>query len=242
MNRYRGLRSRPARVSGFSLVELAIVVAVFGLMCWGGVRAYSPAMESARELARAQGVAVRSALLAFALNNGRLPCPDRDGSGFESGDGNGCASGVQTGWVPYRSIGLAQPDTHDRYAYGVYRNAGASADLTATALPLSNLLTAVQTAQTQSVSTSYVYLTGDNGALGTVDCSGNVVSNPAFVIVAPLEDRDADGNVFDGVHAALPDSDRCFQAAATPATLTQDDVVVSESLSALLGWLAARAS
>jgi len=227
------------------MIELAIVIAIFGLMCWGSVRAYSSQASSAREIAQAQGKTIRSALLAFALNNGRLPCPDSEGNGFESGNGDGCSSDadLQTGWVPYRSIGLAEPaETLARYAYGVYRNSGADADLTATSLPLSNLLTAVQTAQTQSVSASYVYLTGDNGALGDVDCTNNVVANPAFVIVAPLQDRDADGNVFDGIHAGLPESDVCIQAPATPATLTQDDVVVSESLSALLGWLAARAS
>ncbi|MDP5238572.1 prepilin-type N-terminal cleavage/methylation domain-containing protein [Uliginosibacterium sp. 31-16] len=236
---------------GFSLVEVVVVLMILGLLTWLVSGTYGGAAGAGdREMAKARGKTVQEAIRAFALNNGRLPCPDPAGSGWE-GD---CAAGMQMGWAPYRSLGLEQPADRDRFAYGVYRNAAANADLavrterTGDAVgdmhyqDIRDLMVGVQLAQAQVVSNGFLYMTGDGAALGAVDCAANLVAHPAFVLIAPLEDRDGDGSRFDGVQAGLPATGLCVQSAATAASSAQDDVVLSEGLSSLMGWLSARAS
>lgn len=243
---------RPAVITqrGFSLIEVVVVLMILGLLTWLVSGTYGSAVGGRdRDLAQARGKTVQEAIRAFALNNARLPCPDTVGTGWEN-----CGGGAQIGWTPYRSLGLEQPADRDRFAYEVYRNAGASADLAVRAertgdavgdvryQDIRDLMAGLQTAQAQAVSNAFVYLTGDGATQGAVNCAANRVAHPAFVLIAPLEDRDGDGSRFDGVHAGLPAAGLCVQSAATAASAAQDDVVLSESLSSLMGWLSARAS
>lgn len=244
--------TRRRRQGGFSLVELVMVLLALGLLAWVVSSAYGGSGERERILALANGKVVQEAVRAFAINNARLPCPDLAGTGWEGG-GAGCAAGVQMGWVPYRSLGLEQPADRDRMAYGVYRNA-AGVDLTVRVersgdaasdsnyQDVRDLMRGLQSIATQAVSASYLYLTGDGGPSGAVDCANNRVSHPAFVLIAPLEDRDGNASRLDGVHAGMPAAGVCVQGPATAASAAQDDVVISESLPSLLGWLSARAS
>ena len=67
---------------GFSLVELAVVLAVLGLLAAGLLVPLEVQMESRdRALAQRQLEQAREALYGFAMRFGRLPCPDADGDG-----------------------------------------------------------------------------------------------------------------------------------------------------------------
>ena len=67
---------------GFSLVELAVVLAVLGLLAAGMLMPLEVQMESRdRAAAQRQLEQAREALYGFAMRFGRLPCPDVDGDG-----------------------------------------------------------------------------------------------------------------------------------------------------------------
>ncbi len=94
---------------GFTLLELAIVIAVIGLLL-GGILL---PLASQIELRRINDVHdqleyVKDALIGYAIANGRLPCPDtdRDADGIENAP---CSGGVE-GNLPYASLGIDRRD------------------------------------------------------------------------------------------------------------------------------------
>ena len=93
---------------GFTLIELAVVLVVIGLLLGGLLRPLAAKVE-----ARKQGetrdllAATREALYGFAMLNGRLPCPDTDGDGRENA-GCSTALAVRSGDLPWATLGLPQ--------------------------------------------------------------------------------------------------------------------------------------
>lgn len=111
-------RCAPSRCqSGFSMLELAMVLVVLGLVTVLLVNFLGTATRERRELASADLLTrADDALLAYAMINSRLPCPAADGSGLED------CSGAQVGRLPFRTLGL--PDASARnMRYGVLRRA-----------------------------------------------------------------------------------------------------------------------
>lgn len=239
---------------GFSLVELSLALLVMGLLAWAVSGAYdnSSALRD-RDRATQSAESLREALRAFALRNGRLPCPDSSGTGWE-GDATGvCADATEAGWLPYRSLGLDLPPDALHAAYGVYRNqaaTGGDADLAVATertgdIPGSpsyrnarDLMAGLSIAGNETLSVAHTRLTGNDGTDGAVDCTANLRSHPAFFIVVPLEDRSNDGNRFDAPHGV---GTACAYMPGTAMRNDRDDVVAAESLAALTGWLGARA-
>jgi type II secretory pathway pseudopilin PulG len=251
----------PHRFTGFSLVEVALVLLILGVTTWALAGSFgNTAAVTERDAARSHGQIMQNALSSFALAQGRLPCPDTvaldtGNSGWEtlSAPGVCAAASTETGMLPYKSLGLDIPDKRLRAAYGVYRNAAVNADLTQLlertdipALPTSalnarDLIIALNFAAAMPTANTHLYLTGDNQTLGAVDCAANVRANAAFVLVMPLRDRDGAGNEFDGIHNAFASSaSLCASAPGTPMSAQNDDVVVAESFASLGGWLLSR--
>lgn len=98
---------------GFTLVELAVVLVIVGLLTGGGLAAFTAAAEQRLRREQAQQLAqVRTALYGFALRHGRLPCADRDDppDGREDYVGPDCAPGADTGALPWATLGVARGD------------------------------------------------------------------------------------------------------------------------------------
>jgi prepilin-type N-terminal cleavage/methylation domain-containing protein len=112
---------------GFTLVEVAVVVAIVGLLMMGAIYTLSAQYEQRRyEETRARLVHARDLLLSFAIVNGRLPCPARSDSagaevrnaggecrnagGVEDHYGGTLAGGVTGGLLPATAIGYVQVD------------------------------------------------------------------------------------------------------------------------------------
>lgn len=101
---------------GFTLIEMAIVLVIVGLLVAGLLLPLSAQIdqrnynETQRELQD-----IRDALIGFALSNaatdGRpyLPCPDTNGDGFEDRVGNACVN-PPVGGLPWATLGLARQD------------------------------------------------------------------------------------------------------------------------------------
>ena len=80
------------RQSGFTIVEIAIVLLVVGLMIGGLVAPLSSQLEQRRvgETVRAMDEA-KEALMGYALRNGYLPCPAISAAdGREDRNGSAC--------------------------------------------------------------------------------------------------------------------------------------------------------
>lgn len=238
----------PAGSRGFSLVEVTLVLAVLGVIAAAAASAYLAMFSAGRtQLAGESSLASLSgAVIAFAKSHHRLPCPDTVGVGNEGACAAGPA-GPAVGWFPYLAVGLASPAPQARAVYGVYRVAGADlaraeeqgGDVVGAAsyADAADLIWAFKSAAARPTTSNQVYLTGDGGASGAEDCGGNVVSNPAFVLVAPGEDRDGDGNAVDGIHATLPVSGRCFASLTRAGDTNFDDRTFAISIYDLMAKL-----
>lgn len=105
------------RPLGFTLVEMALVVGLIGLLAYLFLPLGNTLREEQqRKDARAKLEAIDAALIRFVMLNDRLPCPadgalpDTDTNyGFERNAGTvtGCVNGVENrGVVPWRTLGL----------------------------------------------------------------------------------------------------------------------------------------
>ena len=211
--------------------------------------AEAAALQKKLDEAKAKAEAARAAVRTFLLRNKRLPCPDlsSNGTGGREGLAGSCPNGAQLGWLPYESLGLPPPQPSQRMRYAASR-LGAGADLVAP--PdlgvadfdgVARLRGALSRAAKLGLGSDRPYLTGVGSAADPENCS-HIVANPAFALIAPVADRDDVGSThpgFDGINRAMADaSAHCIAAPGRAMDATYDDVVLAESASALLGWLA----
>ena len=230
--------------SGFTLVEVAVTLAVLGVIA--AAAAYLGLFSASRTklIADTSLVSMSGAVIAFAKSHHRLPCPDAGGSGVEGLVSGVCPDGLDVGWFPYLSVGLTPPAPRVRAIYGVYRAAGS--DLAraeehggdpvgaATYADGADLVRALQFAASQPLTNAQIYITGNGATSGPENCTGNQVSNPAYVLLAPGEDRDGDGKTVDGIHSTLPGTGLCFAAPNRAVDTNFDDRTLAVSFYTLM--------
>ena len=108
---------------GFTLVEIAIVVVVLGLLLASLLGPLSVRIEQ-QEIRKTsdQMQEIKEALYGYAMEYGALPCPDRF-LGAGAGDGFAdppCPAGADEGWLPYQTLGVTPGDAWGfRYRYRV---------------------------------------------------------------------------------------------------------------------------
>lgn len=102
----------PQRRHGFTLVEMAMVLVIVGLLVGGLVTPLSMQLEQRRvsETQKAMDDA-REALIGFVLRYGYLPCPAISASnGLEDRSGNGCSNQKRVGYLPWATLGVPKLD------------------------------------------------------------------------------------------------------------------------------------
>ena len=98
--------------AGFTLIEMAVVVAVIGLLLGSLLVPLATQVEERRlgEVRRTLDDA-REALLGFAMANGRLPCPASSASnGAENPLGGGACTNNYNGFLPAATLGITPTD------------------------------------------------------------------------------------------------------------------------------------
>lgn len=100
--------------NGFSLVEMAVVLLIVGLLLGGLIMPLTARMDTKRYEATERSIEeVREALIGYALVNDALPCPATPTSnGTAAAAGGGCT--LQHGFVPAVTLGLAGAQNTDQ--------------------------------------------------------------------------------------------------------------------------------
>lgn len=98
---------------GFTLVEMAMVMLIIGLLLGGLMPTLSAQMEAQRiNETNKQLEEIQQALIGFAIANGRLPCPASSSSnGEESPIGGGNCTNFYDGFVPAATLGITSVDS-----------------------------------------------------------------------------------------------------------------------------------
>jgi len=104
---------------GFTLVEMAIVLALVGLLLGGLIPTLSSQIESQRiNETRRQMNEIKDALTGFAVINGRLPCPANGSASsvneLVTGSGVSAACTLTKGALPSTTLGTSETDAWGR--------------------------------------------------------------------------------------------------------------------------------
>jgi prepilin-type N-terminal cleavage/methylation domain-containing protein len=188
---------------GFTLLEIAVVMIIIGILTGGGVSLMKLLTE---RKARSETIEylkqARMVLVSFAVNNGRLPWADSDGDGLEN-------SSATNGTLPFLTLQIAPADAYKRVLrYAVNPNltanryAGCSALRTGLAAP---------------------------PEIVDADGAGAAFAVAAVLISAGPMDADGNGNVFDALSAGTHQGNNITGAPnylRHPPVATYDDLAV----------------
>ncbi len=175
--------------SGFTLVELAIVLVIVGLLISAFLTPLAAQLEQSRNAeVRRDLLEIKEALIGFAVINGQLPCPDTDGNGTDDGCANTNATSASGGNVPWSTLDTKQLDPWGRrYQYQV-NNAFSTTFLLTTTGSGAGLIRVCTTSACGGTEASNVPLvifsTGQNGAVippAGLDEQENVDGDKDFV-------------------------------------------------------------
>lgn len=119
------------RHRGFTLLEMAITLAIAGILLAGLIMTLGAQQEASREAETRRYLSLaKEALYGFAMANGRLPCPANPAiaagaanAGVEQyANGTGCTTAGATvfGALPWATLGLSETDAYGaRLSYAV---------------------------------------------------------------------------------------------------------------------------
>ncbi|BBP46727.1 hypothetical protein THMIRHAS_21000 [Thiosulfatimonas sediminis] len=121
---------------GFTLVEIAIVLVIVGLIFGAGVSSIGAYLDNVKQNHTMNNLQLtKRATLDFVMVNYHMPCPDTDGDGRENRDADSKACASAIGTVPYIDIGRSRADSSDDYgnvfAYGVTLDVTSQAQMVA---------------------------------------------------------------------------------------------------------------
>jgi prepilin-type N-terminal cleavage/methylation domain-containing protein len=195
---------------GFTLLEIAIVMVIIGILTGGGVSLMKMLTErKARNETIEYMRQARAAVIGFAANHGRLPWAD----GSPAGPGDGLEDlGATNGFLPYQSLQLAPSDAYKRILrYEVNPNLTANRSVSCAALK-----------------------SGLAARPLVVDADGAAMAfNVAAVLVSGgVMDASGNNNVLDTINSGIHQGNN---ASGTPNYLRHPPTQTFDDLSAYIG-------
>ncbi|RLB08731.1 MAG: hypothetical protein DRG27_05325 [Deltaproteobacteria bacterium] len=158
---------------GFTLIEIAIVMVILGILLGGGIPLFRSLMEQKKRNETISYMKeVKEVLISYAKIYGRLPFADTDGDGVED-------SNSYYGFLPYVTLSVSPVDSYSRHLkYEVNRNLTIDKNTTCTTIR-----------------------SGLVGNPKVVDSDGSTkpFSVAAVIVSAGRGDADNDGDVFDKI-------------------------------------------
>ena len=217
-----------SRAQGFTLIEIAVVLVIVGLLL-GGLLLPLGTQQEARRIGATQEALdeAREALFGYAVANGSLPCPDTDNDGVEDPLAGAC--NAQEGELPWATLGTPGNDAvaGNRFRYRVASayndhatiDCGISGDI--------DICTAATGGSDCSAGTEValnvaaVVLSHGKNGFGATNRAGNALpaptaadevenadTDPVFVSRAPTG-ADAQSGLFDDVVTYVPSTLLC---------------------------------
>ena len=123
------IRYQSNREAGFTLIELAVVIVIIGLLATMGLSALNVQLASAAiSSTKKKQDTIKDALIAYLSKNKRLPCPAVDNTGQESRVITNAPANCTgyLGIIPYASLGLPKSAALDGwenfFSYAVSQN------------------------------------------------------------------------------------------------------------------------
>ncbi len=113
---------RHARATGFTLIEIVMVLLIFGIViAMAAAITRGVAASQKRSLTTTRMAGVDAALVQFVLQQRRLPCPgdgtlvsSNNNAGVEGArNAGGCTGNQQNGIIPWRALALTETDASD---------------------------------------------------------------------------------------------------------------------------------
>lgn len=111
MNKQHTSKPHTPRQPGFTLVEMAMVLTIVGLLLGALIPTLSAQIELQRVTeTRKQLNEIQQALIGYAIINGRLPCP-ASATATEDPVGGGVCNHAYDGFIPAATLGLSTTDS-----------------------------------------------------------------------------------------------------------------------------------
>jgi prepilin-type N-terminal cleavage/methylation domain-containing protein len=221
--------------SGFTLIELAIVIVIVGIII-ATIATVLPTLIQSSKTKQAKAILEKMtyALEGYLDANGRCPCPDTDNDGLENRNDAGTPSDASddtcsayVGELPFLTLSLSSGDDNwqNPIKYAVFEDLIRSTT--------TNLCTDLATLAAAAF---------DNAKLHTTDAAGNSTNQAYVVASGGAKDLDADGSdvFFDGfnegtdVEFDIPDR---VEFHGSPTTSRYDDLIRAVAFTYLNGKL-----
>ena len=101
------MKQHTLKTQGFSLVELAVVLVIMGIVLTMGLKATMSMLENtAYSNTQAKQAQLKVSLISFLRTNGRLPCPDNTSAIATGIEASPCTDGY--GVIPWQALGISR--------------------------------------------------------------------------------------------------------------------------------------
>lgn len=202
-----------SKQTGFTLIEIAIVLVIVGFLLAGMLASLSSQIELRKITETKNELSnIKNALMGFTMSHNAtdakpyLPCPDTDANGTENRVAGLCSS--LEGDLPWADLGVQSNDSWDRkYRYRVtqaFANSNIGIRLITPAMFGDiNVLDASAGNTIASNVPVVIYSRGKNGATAGADETENSSANAIFV---SHEVKEVAGNEFDDLVEWIPTS------------------------------------